>query len=168
MTLGGALRHCAAASRRADLAATLANSLRAGGHDPRESLHIRSQDPAAAGCRLSTRLDRCSIADLPLQYFRSTSLLVSSTLIDRLPAGVTGCCHADLPPRHVIYDGWIVLQNDRLGLCATRVRSLRHCAVSTSAFPSSPREDADSGSRRASKAAGLRARLVWRIGFCGC
>ncbi len=30
------------------------------------SLHIRSQDPAAAGCRLSTRLDRCSIADLPL------------------------------------------------------------------------------------------------------
>ena len=29
------------------------------------SLHIRSQDAAAAGCRLSPRLDRCSIADLP-------------------------------------------------------------------------------------------------------
>ena len=77
---GGALRHRAAAPRRTDPAAALADrrhDVRAGGRDPRDPRHIRSQDAAAAGRTLPARLDGRRRRGSPATCFRSTSPLAS-------------------------------------------------------------------------------------------
>jgi hypothetical protein len=81
------------------------------------------------------------------------------TLIDRLPPE-DGLCHADLHPGNVIMTA-DVSENHRLGLCAPRVRRLRHCARPHQPFRTRP------GGRRSGAAARNQCRRAVRVRAAG-
>ena len=100
---GRTLRHRAAAPRRTDPAAALADrrhDVRAGGGDPRDSRHIRSQDAPAAGGPLAARLDGERVAVRRRQA--SEAHRHRRPRPDRSPAAGRRACHCDLHPGNVI------------------------------------------------------------------